>query len=190
MRTLVSLFNTRFFWLILIIPIMGCEFKKTGQINEADFKQFLKQRDFEASEYVSQASDFHYQLLNGQSENLRANQNNLVLLNFWATWCYPCKQEMPDLEELKHRMKGERFRILAVNSGDASSKVLSFINKYPYSFDIVLDEKREISNLFNVVGLPTTFILDRNLKVVGKVVGPINWKDDIFIEKLKEYSRI
>jgi peroxiredoxin len=96
---------------------------------------------------------------------------------------------MPDLEELKHKMKGEKFRILAVNSGDSAIKVRSFIDQYPYSFDIVLDENRDITKLLKIVGLPTTFILNRDLKIMGKVMGPINWKDDVFIEYLKKFSR-
>ena len=182
--------NISYFLLLMVVSLLfGCDRRQSESIKESDFKRFLEGKYFEVSKTVDQLSDFEYQLINGQQENLESNKGNIILLNFWATWCFPCKQEMPDLEELKHKMKGEKFRILAVNSGDKKLKIQRFLKKYPYSFDIVIDENRNISNALKIVGLPTTFILDRDLKVVGKIMGPINWKDDAFIEYLTRFSR-
>jgi thiol-disulfide isomerase/thioredoxin len=188
MKTSVT-FSGRLIVLLLLVLLSSCEPEQTSSVNEIEFKTFLEQRDFEITKEVSLIPDFPYRLLGGQEERLAINQGSIILLNFWATWCFPCKLEMPDLEELKHKMKGEKFRILAVNSGDSAIKVRSFIDQYPYSFDIVLDENRDITKLLKIVGLPTTFILNRDLKIMGKVMGPINWKDDVFIEYLKKFSR-
>ena len=85
-------------------------------------------------------------------------------------------------------MKGENFRILAVNSGESKHKVEGFLKKYPYTFDVIVDENRNITNTFKIVGLPTTFILNHNLEIVGQIMGPINWKDETFIENLTRFS--
>ena len=181
-------------WLICLLLsflISACDILNgpAGTVTENDFKQFLKKRHFDIYETDTRIPDLEYQLINGQKENFTANKGNVVLLNFWTTWCYPCKQEMPDLEELKHKMKGEKFRILAVNSGEDSEKITRFLTKYPYSFDIILDENKDFSDSMNIEGLPTTFIFDRNLKLIGRLIGIIDWKDEAFISYLTRYSR-
>jgi thiol-disulfide isomerase/thioredoxin len=178
-----------FLLLMILVLTIGCEKKEPVDIGELEFKQFLEKKYFEVTENSDYLPDFDYQLISGQKESLKSNKGNIILLNFWATWCYPCKQEMPDLEELKHQMKGEKFRILTVNSGDKIVKIQSFLNKYPYSFDVIIDENRAISSSLNIVGLPTTFILDHDLRVIGKIMGPINWKDKTFVEYLTRFSR-
>ena len=87
---------------------------------------------------------------------------------------------MPDMEELTHKMKSSPFRIIAVNMGDSREKINLFLKKYPYSFNIALDEKRELGKRFNVTGLPTTFIIDQKGKLLGKVMGPLKWGDHEF----------
>ncbi len=174
-----------------VLLLISCDIGESEKpLDEDGFKQVLKEFHFDIAEKAVRIPDFEVQLVNGQKELLSLSEGKVVLLNFWATWCFPCKQEMPDLEELAHKMKGEKFRILAVNSGDKIPRINRFLHKYPYSFDIVVDEKRTLTNLMKVEGLPTTYILNHNLEIIGKVMGVIDWKSDEFVKNLKSYSRI
>lgn len=192
----LSMHKMRQYRLILTLIILcgsmlgGCDRDKTSRVSLEAFKQYLEQQYFEVPAKQDQLPDFQYRLLDGKRESLAVNDGSIVLLNFWAVWCFPCKKEMPDLEELKHKMKGEKFRILAINSGDKPSRVKGFLRKFPYSFDVVLDENRDITNQLNVVGLPTTFIMDKKRQVVGKIMGPIDWKDETFVDYLVQFSRM
>ncbi len=178
-------------FLLLCIIITACDIMDDSPavITESDFKQYLKKNHFEIHETGIPISELGYRLANGQKEDISVNRGSVILLNFWATWCFPCKQEMPDLEELSHKMKGEKFRILAVNSGENPSKVNRFLEQYPYSFDVILDEHSNLTNSLKVNGLPTTFILNHNLELIGKVIGVIDWKDKRFVNYLRKYSR-
>lgn len=173
----------------LILLFSSCEKQKDRFRNEAAINEYLKSKYFEIPEVATKLSDFEYSLLTGKKETLSSNNGKLLLINFWATWCFPCKQEMPDLEELKNQMKDEPFRILALNSGEKPIKVKRFIKNNAYTFDVALDVSRDISKNLKIVGLPTTLIIDEERKVVGRVMGPIDWKDEGFIEVLKKLIR-
>ena len=177
----------------LLIPclfLVSCDQKKEADFTESDIHAFLTERYFEVSESKQFFDDFEYQLLNGKTEKLSDNANSVILLNFWATWCAPCKHEMPDLETLKHLMKNMPFRILAVNSGEKPGKIQRFIKRFPYTFDIVLDENRTLTRSLNITGLPTTFILNGKREVLGKIIGPTDWKNPTFVEFLKTVGQI
>lgn len=178
------------FLIISLIIIAGCDKKESPQpVVEKPGRISLVEERVEQLD-KTEIPDFKYELLEGKEETLYSNRGKLVLLNFWATWCAPCRHEMPDLEQLQRMLDGEDFRILAVNSGEEEQKVRSFMTKYPFAFDIVLDENREISELLNIAGLPTTFVLNRDLKPVGKIVGPIDWKNEEIVEYLRKHGHM
>ncbi|MBU2512880.1 TlpA family protein disulfide reductase [bacterium] len=185
MRTYLTKRVIPFVFFILLILSFGCEQKKEVLLTEAHIKSFLTDRYFEIPEGETGIPDFEYLLMTGEKEQFSDNKGKIVLLNFWATWCFPCKTEMPELEELKHAMKNENFRLIAINIGDKKERIRRFLENNPYSFDIVLDENKKISESFNILGLPTTYILTGDLKVIGKVMGPIDWKEKSFIQFLK-----
>jgi thiol-disulfide isomerase/thioredoxin len=182
----------RFLVLILVsLVLAGCETNDSSEAStEAGFKQVLKRHHFEIFENAIKVNDFEFMLASGQKESFSENKGKVILLNFWATWCFPCKQEMPDLEELTHEMKGDKFRILAVNSGEEPGKINRFLKKYPYSFDVVLDHDRRLTHLMKIDGLPTTYLLNPDLEIIGRVIGVIDWKDERFINYLRRYSRL
>lgn len=97
---------------------------------------------------------------------------------------------MSDIEALQEIMKGENFRILTVNYGEKESKVRKFMDQFSYTFDVIVDEHNKIGSEFKISGLPTTFILDQDGKIMGKALGPRRWKDKSFILFFKKISKI
>lgn len=177
----------------LVTIIAGCNKDSSLELDKyrskEDVSRFLKEQYFEVPAELTSIKDFEYSLPNGKKERFSTNQGKLILLNFWATWCYPCKKEMPDMQTLMNEMKGEHFRILAVNYGEDADKVRRFINKYHYKFDIVMDKDVAFGAKLNIKGLPTTLIIDKNGQVLGKLIGPANWSKKAFLEFFKALSR-
>ena len=137
------------------------------------------------------APDFSLIDLNSKKIGLRQFKGKIILLNFWATWCGPCKEEMRYLEVLHQRFKEKNFVLLTISVDYEGLKpVKEFINKHDYTFPVLLDPKCETLDLFDVKGIPTTFLIDKKGKMLGKAIGPRDWKSpevisliNILIEK-------
>jgi peroxiredoxin len=123
------------------------------------------------------APDFSLKDLNGRKVEIRQYKGRIVFLNFWATWCGPCKEEMPSLEVLHQQFAGENFVLLTISVDYEGLKpVQGFVSKNRYTFPVLLDPNGETLDLFEVKGIPTTFIIDRNGMVIGRAIGPRDWK--------------
>jgi len=121
--------------------------------------------------------DFSLKDLNSRKVGLKQFREKIIFLNFWATWCGPCKEEMPSLEVLHQQFKEKNFILLAISVDYEGLKpVQEFINKHHYTFPVLLDPKCETLDLFEVKGIPTTFIIDKKGRMVGKAVGQRDWK--------------
>jgi peroxiredoxin len=116
-----------------------------------------------------QQADFTLAELDGKSWTLKELRGKVVLVNFWATWCPPCRKEMPDLETLYRDFKDQNFVILAISDEDAG-KVKPFVAKQKVTYPILLDPGRKVHELFEVVGIPKTFIYDRDGKLVAQSI--------------------
>ncbi len=99
----------------------------------------------------------------------------LVMLNFWATWCPPCREEMPSMQTLYDKYKDKGFSIFAISVKEDLKTVSSFLKKTPYSFPIALDPDGAISDQFVGRGIPTTYFMDRKGQVIAGVVGGTKW---------------
>jgi peroxiredoxin len=100
---------------------------------------------------------------------LKSLQGKVVLVNFWATWCPPCRKEMPDLEALYRQFRKQGLVILAISDEDAG-KVKPFIAEHGVSYPVLLDPSRKVNTLFQVMGIPKTFIYDRNGKLAAESI--------------------
>ena len=107
-------------------------------------------------------------------ENLRGS---VVMINFWATWCAPCIEEMPTMQALKESLSDEPFEILAINMGEDPAAVQSFFERtgFDFSFPILLDPTAEVATLYKVQGLPATLLADKSGKYVFGGVGARDW---------------
>jgi peroxiredoxin len=95
-------------------------------------------------------------------------KNKAVLLNFWATWCGYCVEEMPDLIKLHAQYKDKGFTVVGVNAGESAEAAERFMAKQGVNFPVVLDEEMTVSNAYNVVGIPTTILLSSSGQVLGE----------------------
>jgi thiol-disulfide isomerase/thioredoxin len=116
-------------------------------------------------------SNFTLTDLNGQNAKLSDFQGKVVLLNIWATWCPPCRAEMPDLQAFYSKHKDQGFVILAINAGDARPDVVSFASSYQLSFPVLLDTQVEVVRRLGIFNYPTSVLIDRNGIVQNIQVG-------------------
>ena len=104
-------------------------------------------------------------------------KGRVVLVNFWATWCPPCREEMPAIQDLATQLEGEAFTVVAVNIGEDEDAIFAFRNEFspPLTFPIALDAAAEALKEWPVVGLPTTFLVDRRGRIAYRRVGGWEW---------------
>ncbi len=117
------------------------------------------------------APDFTLPTLDGQRVSLHDLRGDVVLLNFWATWCAPCKAEMPALQRVYADEKGRGLRVLAVTVETNTATVGNFVQHYGLDFTVLLDGGAQVSRLYQVQGTPTTFFIDRQGVIRSVVVG-------------------
>lgn len=123
----------------------------------------------EADDQRRQRADFTLTDIEGKPWTLSALRGKVVLVNFWATWCPPCRKEMPDLESLYGRFKDQGFVILAISDEDAA-KVKPLIAERNITYPILLDPGRKVNQLFVVDGIPKSFVYDRRGKLVAESI--------------------
>ena len=116
------------------------------------------------------APDFELSKLDGETVRLSELQGKIVLINFWATWCEPCKVEMPLFEE-RYQMAGSDLEILAVNFDESEQDVSKFVEEFGLSFPVLLDPGGEVQNLYRVRGYPTTFVVNEEGIVLFHHIG-------------------
>ena len=120
-------------------------------------------------------ADFTLPLPDGTKITLSQLKGKVVFLNFWATWCGPCRSEIPSMEAVYQKLKDKGFVILAVNLGESKDKVSGFMNENKLNFQSVLDERQTTGSLYNIRAIPTTYIIDRRGLIVARLVGSTNW---------------
>ncbi len=107
------------------------------------------------------APDFALKSASGENLRLSEFRGDVVMINFWATWCGPCRQEMPLLDELYSRYQRVGFSLLGVNIDDDSRRAMAMVNDLGVSFPVLFDEQKEVSKLYEVEAMPVTVLLDR-----------------------------
>ena len=120
------------------------------------------------------APDFTLETLDGQTLQLSDLQGQAVVLNFWASWCPPCRAEMPELEQAYLENKDSGLVVLGVNQGEQQAVANDFIQRFALTFPVVLDQELVASRHYKVNSLPTTFFIDRNGIIRDQVTGQVN----------------
>ncbi|MDX2410474.1 MAG: TlpA disulfide reductase family protein [Woeseiaceae bacterium] len=115
-----------------------------------------------SSDLTGQAApDFALKNSSGDNVRLSEYRGDVVMVNFWATWCGPCRQEMPLLDELYSRYERVGFSLLGVNIDDDSRKAMNMVSELGVSFPVLFDARKEVSKLYKVEAMPVTVLIDR-----------------------------
>ncbi|MFH1826135.1 MAG: TlpA disulfide reductase family protein [bacterium] len=113
--------------------------------------------------------------LNGGAHSLSEYRGKVVVLNFWATWCPPCRAEMPSMQKMFDTWSQDKYVMLAVNIAQPREDVLEFARQNKYTFPILLDIDSSVARLYQVRGIPATFIIGKDGQLVQKIVGAREW---------------
>ncbi len=126
--------------------------------------------------------------MDGKTHDLADLKGKVVLINFWATWCPPCRREMPSLERLAQQLKGQPFQVLAVDVGEDAETIFGFLGSLqpPPSFPIVLDADSKVVQSWPVRGLPTTFVVDKQGRLAFNAIGGREFDDPAILKQLRE----
>lgn len=119
--------------------------------------------------------EFELESLNGEFEKLTSFKGRVVFLNFWATWCGPCRIEMPSMERLYKTLKNEGLEIVAVNSRESKRQVQRFVDEYKLTFPVLLDETGQVGAAYGARFIPITYLLDRNGNIFARAMGAKEW---------------
>ena len=139
----------------------------SAESDNPQFKEALTR--LEADDAKRQTADFTLSDLQGKSWHLRELKGKVVLVNFWATWCPPCRKEMPDLQALYDKYKDQGFVVLSISDEEAV-KVSPFITERNISYPVLLDPGRKVNEAFVVEGIPKSFVYDREGKLVAQSI--------------------
>jgi len=122
------------------------------------------------------APDFDLPDLTGKRHSLAEYRGKVVFLNLWATWCPPCREEMPAMERLYQRLEGRDFVMLAVSQDEQGAQAVApFVEQMNLSFTVLLDPEASMSPRYGVTGYPETFVIDRDGRVIEHTIGPADW---------------
>jgi thiol-disulfide isomerase/thioredoxin len=126
--------------------------------------------------------------LDGQPYDLAQLKGKVVLINFWATWCPPCRREMPSMERLSQTLKGEAFSVLAVDVGEDADTIETFTGQLDttLTFPILLDTRSRTMQAWKVAGLPTTFLVDKQGRIVASAIGGREFDHPEIIRAIRE----
>ena len=124
---------------------------------------------------ISRAPDFNLRDANGGMSSLSGYRGSLVLLNFWATWCGPCREEMPSMEALSRNFGGQGLVVVAVNQRENAALVNRFMKTQGLNFATPLDIDGRVAQSYRVYGIPATYLIDRTGQPIGLKSGPKDW---------------
>lgn len=136
---------------------------------------YFKKLGIERPEKAIVAPDFTLEDLSGKRISLKSLNGKVIFLNFWATWCVPCRQEMPTMEKLHREYKREGLEVLAVNLRETKQEVRKFFDELGLTFTALLDRDGEVSQEYGTWSLPLSYFINRKGEFVGKVIGYRKW---------------
>lgn len=137
------------------------------------------------------ATDYVTEDLDGKTQRLSDYRGKVVLVNFWATWCPPCRKELPSMQRLWGKLKGESFTMHAIDTGETVEEILPFLfsTGTELTFPILFDHDSAILKAWPVIALPTTFVVDKQGRIAYRSVGGREWDDPKLVEELRRLLR-
>ena len=125
----------------------------------------------------TQAPDFDLMDMDGNRHRLSDYRGRVVIVNFWATWCPPCREEMPSMQRAWELLEPEGIVMLAVNVGESEDTIFQFTANYPVEFPLPMDRDSKVIDSWPIMGLPTTFVVDPRGRLFYRAIGGRAWDD-------------
>ena len=166
--------------ILVVAAAVGLHLFNNGYVGAAGSQQRELDRLFEnigivRIPHVTRPVEIQLQDAHGNSVRMSGFRGKVVFLNFWATWCAACVVEMPSMEKLHRRFKDRDFVMVAINVQESDAQVKAFFEKLKLSFTTLLDVNGEVATGFAVNALPTTYVLDKEGRLIGAAIGPREW---------------
>ena len=130
------------------------------------------------------APDFELKDIDDNVHRLSDYRGKVVIVNFWATWCPPCRFELPSMEKLWQAVREKQVVMLAINVGEDADTIFTFTSDYPVTFPLLMDRDSSVTQAYPVLGIPTSFIVDPQGRVVYRAVGTREWDDKEIIRMI------
>ena len=134
------------------------------------------------------APPFHLQDLEGDYRHLGDFRGRVLIVNFWASWCQPCRQELPSMNRASAALEQDGVAMLAVNLGEEADAVEAFLNDFPIDFPVLIDQRGIYSQRWGVRALPTTFVLNPRGEIVYRILGEKVWDDPSLLAQVRELA--
>ncbi len=169
--------------IILSLVLMGTSCQPLSDPPEETTPTASEETSTPASEEGTQignrAPDFELQDLDGQSISLSSLRGSPVMLNFWASWCPPCRYEMPFIQEVYDEWSDKGLMVLAINLEESASTAKQFMQAEGLSFPVLLDTRSIVAGKYNIRAIPTTFLIDKDGIIQGIKIGAFQSKEEI-----------
>ncbi|MEJ2179937.1 MAG: TlpA disulfide reductase family protein [Gammaproteobacteria bacterium] len=136
-----------------------------------------------------QAADFTLKDSDGKVHQLGKYRGRVVIVNFWTTWCPPCRFELPSMERAYEQLKKEGIEILAINVGEDADTIFTFTADYPVTFPLLMDLDSSVINDYPVVGLPTTFVIGPEGRLIYRAIGTREWDDGDLLKQIRALNK-
>ena len=135
------------------------------------------------------APEFNLKDIDDKRHLLSAYRGRVVIVNFWATWCPPCRFELPSMDKAYQILRQQDVAMLAINVGEDADTIFSFTADYPVSFPLLLDKDAAVIKQYPVIGLPTSYIINPQGQLVYRVIGTRNWTDPTLLETILDLKK-
>ena len=131
------------------------------------------------------APDFELLDIDGKVHRLSDYRGQVLIVNFWATWCPPCRAEMPSMQRAWEKVEPEGIQMLAINVGEDEETIFDFTADYPVNFPLPMDRDSTVVQAWPVRGLPTTFVVDPDGRLVYRAIGEREWDDAGLLDRVR-----
>ena len=132
-----------------------------------------------------EAPDFTLTDIDGAVHTLSEYRGQVVLVNFWATWCPPCREEMPALQRAWQQLRNENAAVLAIDIGEDEDTIFQFTANYPVEFPLLMDVDSSVIREWPVRGLPTTFVIDKQGRMIYRAIGAREWDAEGVLDRIR-----
>ncbi|MCG6940848.1 MAG: TlpA family protein disulfide reductase [Thiohalocapsa sp.] len=136
-----------------------------------------------------EAPGFELKGADGKTYRLADMRGQPVIVNFWATWCPPCRAEMPAMQRAWEQLKDEGIMLVAVNAGDSEGEIAAFVEHMQVSFPLPMDTNMQVTQSWPLKGLPTTFVVDPQGRLVYRAQGEREWDDAALLDLVRALRR-